>query len=451
MNTQSLASNFRGTIVLPNTESYEETRKLYNAMIDKRPTVIARCRDVADVTAAVKYGKEAGLDIAVRGGGHNGGGLGSVDSGLMIDLSLMRGIRVDPSARIVQAEGGSVLGDLDHATHLFGLATPAGIISTTGIGGLTLGGGLGHLTRKYGLTIDNLLSADVVLADGTFVTADADKNKDLFWALRGGGGNFGVVTSFTYRIHPVKNVFAGPTFWSFDQAEEILKFYREFLPQAPEDLNGFFAFLTVPPMAPFPPELQGKKAAAIVWCYTGSPEDMGEVFAPIKNVGMFGVQQIPYPALQTMFDLFYPPGLQWYWKADFVREISDEAVEKHIKNAGKLPTPLSTMHLYPIDGAASRVGKKDTPWAYRDGKWAEVIVGVDSNPANKVLIKDWATDYWTDLHPYSMGGAYVNFMMDEGQERIKATYGENYEQLSSLKDKYDPDNLFHVNQNIRPA
>ena len=454
LNPKNLIASLRGPVILPENEQYDETRKLYNAMIDKRPAVIARCRDVADVITAVKFGKEQALDIAVRGGGHNGGGLGSVNDGLMIDLSLMRGIRIDPFTRTAQVEGGIMLGDLDHAAHAFGLATPAGIISTTGVGGLTLGGGIGHLTRKFGLSIDNLLSADLVLADGSFVTANADQNNDLFWAIRGGGGNFGVVTSFTFRMHQVKNVIAGPTFWSFDQSADILKFYRDFLPSAPDDLNGFFAFLTVPPMAPFPQDLQGNKVAAVVWCYTGPKEEAEKVFAPVRKLGklgMYGIQEMPYTGLQSMFDVFYPPGHQWYWRADFVKEISDDAVEKHIENASKLPTGASTMHLYPIDGAAARVGQSETPWAYRDGKWAEVIVGVDPDPAKARLIRDWTVRYWEDLHPYSMGGAYVNFMMEEGQERVKATYRGNYNRLSALKRKYDPSNIFHVNQNINPA
>lgn len=438
----------------PESPEYHETRKLYNAMIDKKPSIIARCRDVADVIAAVKFGREQGLDIAIRGGGHNGGGLGSVDNGLMIDLSLMRGVRIDPKTRTAEVQAGCQLGDLDHATHPFGLAVPAGIISTTGVGGLTLGGGIGHLTRKYGLTIDNLLSIDMVLADNSFVTADADHNRDLFWAVRGGGGNFGVVTSFTFRLHPVSTVVAGPTFWPIDQGAEVLKWYREFLPTAPDQLNGFFAFLTVPPVAPFPEELRMKKVAAVVWCFLGSAEDAEKLLTPVHRVGklaMYGLQKMPYLAMQSMFDGLYPPGHQWYWRADFVKEISDEAVARHVANASKLPTPSSTMHLYPIDGAASRVGSSDSPWAYRDGKWAEVIVGVDPDPANAELIKNWTVSYWEDLHPYSMGGAYVNFMMDEGQERVQATYRENYPRLASLKQRYDPTNLFHVNQNIRPA
>ena len=449
-----LRSVLRGPVLLPDSPGYDETRKLYNAMIDKKPSVIARCNDVADVISAIKFGHENSLTVAVRGAGHNGGGLGSVDNGLMIDLSLMRGVRVDPETRTAQVAGGAQLGDVDHATHAFGLAVPAGIISTTGVGGLTLGGGIGHLSRKYGLTIDNLLSVDVVLADGSFVTASADKNKDLFWAVRGGGGNFGVVTSFTFRLHPVSTVVAGPTFWPIGDAAEVLKFYREFIVKAPQELNGFFGFLTVPNVPPFPEELRLKKVAAVVWCYLGSPQEAEKLLAPFRKVGkmaMYGLQSMPYPTLQTLFDGIYPPGHQWYWRADFVKEINDKAVELHVKNGNKLPTPGSTMHLYPIDGAASRGSNKDTPWAYRDGKWAEVIVGVDPDPAKAKIIKDWSISYWEDLHPYSMGGAYVNFMMDEGQERVQATYRDNYARLAQLKKKYDPNNFFHVNQNIKPA
>ena len=454
LNTQALRTALRGSIVTPENSEYDETRKLYNAMIDKKPAVIARCRDIADVIQAVKFGREQGLDIAIRGGGHNGGGLGSVDNGLMIDLSLMRGVRIDPVSRTGVASGGCQLGDYDHAAQAFGLATPAGIISTTGVGGLTLGGGIGHLTRKYGLTIDNLLSVDIVLADGSFVTANADSNQDLFWAVRGGGGNFGVVTSFTFMLHPVGAVVAGPTFWPIEQAEEVLKWYSGFIPEAPEELNGFFAFLSVPPGPPFPEDLWSKKMAAVVWCYLGSQEEADRLLAPAKKVGkmaLYGLQPMPFAALQTAFDGVYPPGHQWYWRADFVKDISDEAVERHARNGNAMPTPQSSMHLYPIDGAASRVGSDDTPWAYRDGKWAEVIVGVDPDPSRAKILRDWTVSYWEDLHPYSMGGAYVNFMMDEGHERVKATYGANYSRLAHIKQQYDPTNLFHVNQNIKPA
>lgn len=449
-----LRAALRGTVVVPTDPAYEGTRKLYNAMIDKRPAVIARCTDVADVIAAVKFGHEAGLDVAVRGGGHNGGGLGSVDNGLMIDLSPMRGVRVDPTARTAAAAGGCQWGDVDHATHVFGLATPAGVISTTGVGGLTLGGGLGHLTRKYGLTIDNLLSVDIVLADGTFVKASSEEHDDLFWAVRGGGGNFGVVTSFTFRLHPVDTVIAGPVLWPIDQAGEVLRFYREFIGKAPEDLNGFFAFLTVPPAPPFPEALHGKVMCGIVWCYLGSLQKAEQLLAPARKVGtpaLWGIHALPFPALQRAFDGLYPPGHQWYWRADFVKELGDEAIAQHVTYGSKPPTMQSSMHLYPIDGAASRVGKHETPWAFRDARWAETIIGVDPEPANAQRIRDWTVNYWEALHPFSMGGAYVNFMMDEGEDRVRSTYGANYKRLGSLKQKFDPQNFFHINQNVRPS
>ncbi|MCI4330349.1 MAG: FAD-binding oxidoreductase [Thermoplasmata archaeon] len=452
--SRQLRADLRGPVLTRDDPAYDETRKLYNAMINKRPAVIARCWDAADVVTALRFGREQNLDIAVRGGGHNGGGLGSVDDGLMIDLSLMRGVRVDPKSRTADVSGGCQLGDLDHAAGAFGLATPGGIISTTGVGGLTLGGGLGHLTRKYGLTIDNLTSVDIVLPDGTFVTADADEHPDLFWAVRGGGGNFGIVTNFRFRLHPVPSVIAGPTFWPIDQAEEVMAWYREFLPKAPEELNGFFGFLTVPPGPPFPPALHHQKVAAVVWCSLASAAQTERLLEAVHRVGtpsLHAVSPMPYPALNSMFDPLYPSGHQWYWRADFVKELSDEAIHQHVLHAQQLPTGQSTMHLYPIDGAASRVGARDTPWAYRHAQWAEVIVGVDPDPRNAARLRDWVVGYHEALHPYSMGGAYVNFMMDEGTERVRATYGENYDRLATLKRRFDPKNVFHVNQNVRPA
>jgi FAD/FMN-containing dehydrogenase len=421
-------------------------------MIDKRPRMIARCVDAGDVIAAVGYARDNGLELAVRCGAHNGGGLGSVDDGLVIDLSAMRGVRVDPERRTAEVLGGSLVGDVDHATHAFGLAAPFGIIGTTGVGGLTLGGGIGHLTRKLGLSIDSLISADVVLADGSFVTASEDQHDDLFWALRGGGGNFGVVTSFTFRLSPVNTIVGGPTLFAFERSAEILRWYREFLPNAPEDLNGFFAFLTVPPAPPFPEELHLKKVCGVVWCYAGPQEKADEAFRPVRELrpDLDGIGPMPVPVLQSMFDGLYPHGDQWYWRADFVKEISDDAVDAHVEQASRLPTWKSTMHLYPIDGAASRVGSDATPWAYRDARWAQVIVGVDPDPANASSLKQWTVDYFDALHPHSMGGAYVNFMMDEGQERVRATYGDNYERLAQIKRKYDPNNLFRINQNIQP-
>ncbi|MDM0056547.1 FAD-binding oxidoreductase [Variovorax fucosicus] len=448
-----LSSVLRGRIVQPGEPDYDTARKVYNAMIDRHPRLIVYCRDVADVMHCVNFAREQSMLLAVRGGGHNGGGLGTCDEGLVIDLSLLRGIRVDAAARTVRVEGGCTWGDVDHATHAFGMATPSGIIGTTGVGGLTLGGGLGHLTRKCGLSVDNLLEADVVLADGSLVRASAETNPDLLWALRGGGGNFGVVTSFLFKLHPVDTVVAGPTFWPLESAGEVMRWYRDFIVSAPEDLNGFFAFLTVPPVEPFPQALHGQAVCGVVWCYTGAPEDADAAFKPVREFGsplMHGVQPMPFPALQGAFDALYPPGHQWYWRADFVNELSDAAIAEHQRFGAKMPTPQSTMHLYPIDGAAHRVKSSDTPFSYRDATWAEVIVGVSPDPQDAATISSWTKGYWDALHPYSAGGAYVNMMMDEGDERIRASYRDNYPRLAKVKRQYDPNNLFRVNQNIRP-
>ena len=452
--TDTFQASLRGALIRPDNALYDESRKVYNAMIDKRPALIAQCADVADVIQAVNFARENGLTLAVRGGGHNGGGLGTCDDGLVIDLSRMNGVRVDPGTKTVRVEGGATWGKVDHATHAYGLAVPSGIISTTGVGGLTLGGGLGHLTRKYGLTIDNLLSVDMVLANGSLVTANAHEHPDLFWAVRGGGGNFGVVTSFLFQGHPVETIIGGPTLWELEQTPEVMRWYREFIVNAPEDLNGFFALMTVPPGPPFPEPLHLKKVCGVVWCYTGPAEEAEAVFKPIREFGppaLYGVHDMPFPALQSAFDGLYPPGHQWYWRADFVNELSDEAIAEHVKHAKTMPTMQCTMHLYPINGAAHRVGKDETAWSYRDATWGEVIVGVDPDPGNAAQVKDWCVDYWEAVHPYSAGGAYVNMMMDEGQERVRAAYRENYARLSEIKAKYDPTNLFHINQNIKPA
>ncbi len=452
MSFDELATSLRGELITPDSANYDDVRAIYNAMIDKKPAAFARCVDAADVQTCVNYARDNSIPLAVRGGGHNAGGLGLVDDGLVIDLSLMRGIRVDPGDSTVRVQGGCRWGDVDHAAHAYGLAVPAGIISTTGVGGLTLGGGLGHLTRKYGLTIDNLLEADVVLADGSMVVASADENADLFWALRGGGGNFGVVTSFLFRGNPVDTIFGGPTLWSLDRTEEIMKWYREFILQAPEELTGFFAFLTVPPGPPFPEHLHLQKMCGVVWCYSGDLSKAEELFAPVRELepDLYGVHDMPFPALNSAFDPVYPPGLQWYWRADFFTEISDESIVEHARWAKEMPTMHSTMHLYPIDGAAHRVDSEDTAWSYRDANWAGVIVGVDPDPANKDILREWTVGYWDSVHPSSSGGAYVNFMMEEGQERVQASYRGNYDRLAGIKAKFDPDNLFKVNQNIHP-
>jgi hypothetical protein len=450
----ALKSSLRGELVQPSDANYNEARKIYNAMHDKKPRLIAIVADVADVITAVKFARAEKILVAIQGGGHNAGGLGSVDDGLVIKLSRMNGIRVDLDARTVRVEGGCTWGDVDHATHAFGFAVPTGIISTTGVGGLTLGGGIGHLTRGCGLTIDNLLEADVVLADGRLVTASAKKNPDLFWALRGGGGNFGVVTSFLFRMHPVHTDYAGPTLYELSEAADVMKWYRTFIGKAPKELTGFFMFMTVPPGPPFPEHLHMKKMCGIAWCYSGPLKNAEKMFKPIrafKKPALDLVGPIPHPVWNSLFDALYPPGQNWYWKADFVKELSDAAIALHVKHGSDLPTWQSTMHLYPIDGVASKVKANATAWGHRDARWAEVIVGVDSDPKSKEKMIKWARDYWTALHPYNLPGAYVNFMMaDEGDDRIKATYRDNYKKLVAAKRKYDKDNLFKVNQNIKP-
>ena len=448
-------TGFRGRLIGPDDADYDEARAVYNAMIDKRPALIARCADADDVATAVGFARDRGLLLAVRGGGHNGAGLGTCDDGVVIDLSLIRDVEVDPGNRTVRVGGGCTWSEVDTATNAHGLATPSGIISTTGVGGLTLGGGLGHLTRKCGLTIDNLLEAELVLASGERVRASAGENPDLFWAIRGGGGNFGVVTSFTFRLHEVGTVIGGPTFWPVEQGAEILSAYREFLPSAPRELNGFFAFHTVPPGPPFPEEIHMRKVCGVVWCYVGAEQDAAAAMAPLMDAVpeplMHGVGAMPHPALQGAFDALYPKGEQWYWRADFVNEIPDEAVAIHQRFGEAMPTLKSTMHMYPIDGAAHDVGSTDTPWSYREANWGSVFAGVDPDPANVGAVRDWSVDYFEALHPYSAGGAYVNMMMDEGQDRVRASYRENYDRLARIKAQYDPENLFRVNQNIQPA
>lgn len=451
---EALEPGFRGDLTSRRDPAYAECRSIYNAMIDREPAVIASCANVADVMSAVRFARDHDLLTSIRGGGHNGAGLALCDGGLTIDLSRMRGIRVDSAGDTVRAEPGCVWGDVDHATHAFGRAVPSGIIGTTGVAGLTLGGGHGYLTRRYGLTIDSLLEADVVLADGSLVTASPDSHDDLFWALRGGGGNFGVVTSFLFRTQPVSAIHGGPMMWSMEDAEEILRWYRDWLPDAPEDMYGFFGFMMVPPVEPHPEEIHLQRVPVVVWCSTDTEhgaERIQEAVADLPKPVFSHIGEMPYPAIQSAFDGLYPPGLEWYWKGDFVREVSDDAVQVHLEHAAKLPTPHSTMHLYPVDGAPRKVDDDATAFAHRDATWSMVIAGVDPDPANRDGITRWARDYWSDLHPHTSGGAYVNFMMEEGDERVKATYRQNHQRLTEVKRRYDPDNRFRVNQNIPPA
>jgi FAD/FMN-containing dehydrogenase len=450
-----LPSSLSGAIT-PDSPDYEEARKLYNAMIDKRPAAILRCRTAREVAEAVNAARAQDMLLAIRGGGHNGPGLGSCDGGLVIDLSPMNQVEVDPEKRIVRAGGGCTQGEVDRVASAYGLAVPAGIVSSTGIGGLTLGGGHGYLTRKYGLTIDNLIEAEVVLADGSIVTASSAESPDLFWAIRGGGGNFGVVTRFTYRAHPVRDVFAGPIFYDVGQAAEIMRFYRDFLPTAPRELAPFFGMKKVPSTDPFPRELWGRPVAALIACFNGSEADGREAMAPVHEALpeplMDGMAMMPFVDWQAAFDGLLPKGLQWYWKGDFVNELTDAAIEEHVRFGSNTPSELSLMHLYPIDGAVSEVAPEATAWGAREATWSMVIAGIDPDPAKAEELKRWGRSYWQAVHAHNPhGGAYVNFLYeDEDDGRIEASYGPNYERLRQVKQRYDPSNLFRVNQNIKP-
>jgi FAD/FMN-containing dehydrogenase len=450
----ALRDSLRGEVLEPNDEGYDAARKVHNGMIDRRPRLIAQCVDSSDVAAAVRFGREHDLPLAVRGGGHSPAGFGVCDDGLVIDLSRMRGVRVDPGSGTVRVAGGAVWGDVDHATHPFGLAVPAGVISTTGVGGLTLGGGHGNLTRKYGLTIDNLLEADVVLADGRQVTASAEEHPDLFWAIRGGGGNFGVVASFLFQGQPVETVFAGLTAWGLDHATEVLQWYREFQPNAPDDLYAWIGLVRVPPAPTIPTEFHGRPVCVARWCCLGPAAAAERALTPALGLGpplLSEVGQVPFPKVQNEFDALAPAGIQGYWRAQFVSDLPDEAIATHLKFAGDVPTPLSAMRLFPVDGAAGRVAPEATAFSFREAKWSMIIDGLNPDPADAERLASWTKSYWEAVRPYSASAAYVNFLMDEGADRVKATYRDNYGRLQAIKGTYDPDNTFRLNQNIPPG
>jgi FAD/FMN-containing dehydrogenase len=455
---RAFGERFHGRLISPADEGYDEARSIWNGAIDRRPGLVARCADASDVRSAVRFAREHDLRISVRSGGHGVAGLALCDDGLVVDLSALKSVRVDEGNRLAEVDAGVNLGELDRATQAFGLAVPAGIVTHTGVAGLTLGGGIGWLTRKHGLSVDNLLGADVVTADGELVAASEHDHPDLFWGLRGGGGNFGVVTSFLFRCHPVGEhgmIIGGPVLYDIADVEDLFRWYRELLPALPEEVSGWIGVTVIPSGPPFPEHLWGRKAGIIVWSYTGPHAKADEVLAPIRSFGnplLVGLQPMPFSVLQTAFDALMPTGLQWYWKVDFFEEITDDAIAVHRRYGETIPTPLSTMHMYPISGAAARVPEDATAFAYRNGGWTGVIAGIDPDPANLAAVRSWAQQYWQELHASSAGGGYVNMMMeDEGEERIKAAYRGNYDRLSQIKKRYDPTNLFHINQNIPPA
>jgi FAD/FMN-containing dehydrogenase len=450
---EDLRGLIRGTVIASDDEGYDVARAVYNAMIDRKPAVVVRASNAGDVMAAVNFARENGVDLAVRGGGHSVPGFGTCDGGVVIDLSGMRGVRVDPANNTARAEGGATWGDFNAATYPFGLATTGGIISTTGVAGLTLGGGIGYLTRGFGLSCDNLISADVVTADGRFVVASDRENADLFWALRGGGGNFGAVTSLEFQLHPVKDIYGGPMFFELSEVENVLRFFREYIADAPEEMGVFPAFQIAPPLPFIPEDRHGDTFIALVACWAG-PLEQGESalkpFHDLAPVVAEFVGPMPYPALNSAFDALVPPGLQHYWKASFVKELNDDAIAAHLTHGPDVPAVNSTMHIYPINGAAHRVAADATAFAYRDANFATVIAGMWPDPGQNDANIKWVRDYYDAIAPHSEEGGYINFMAGDDQDRIKANYKGNFERLVDIKRKVDPDNLFHLNQNIKP-
>jgi FAD/FMN-containing dehydrogenase len=450
---EDLRGRTRGPVLTSSDEGYEEARKVRNGMIDKHPRVIVQCMNAGDVMAAVGFASTNGLDIAVRGGAHSVPGFGTCDDGVVADLSGIRNVRVDPMAQTARAGGGATWGDLDAATHAFGLATTGGIISTTGIGGLTLGGGIGYLARGLGLSCDNLISADVVTADGRFLIASDKENEDLFWALRGGGGNFGVVTAMEFRLAPVSQVYGGPMFFEMSDAAAVLGGFQEVLRDAPLELGGFPGFQIAPPLPFIPEDRHGDNFVIVVGCWSGSMDRGEREIARLRNLAPVVAEMVgpmPYPALNSAFDALYPPGLQHYWKANFIKELTDEAIQTHIEHASKLPAVTSTVHFYPIDGACHQVPPGANAFAYRDATFANVIAGMWPDPAENEANIAWVRDYYDAVAPLSEPGGYVNFMAEDDQGRIADNYKQNYERLVEVKRKYDPGNLFHLNQNIAP-
>ena len=449
-----LREQVRGQLVTAADDGYDEARKVYNAMIDKRPEAVLRPANPGEVMAGVRFAAEHGLPVAVRGGAHSVPGFGTGDGALVLDLSTQRGVRVDPVHRTARVEGGATWGDLNAATYAFGLATTGGIISTTGVGGLTLGGGIGYLARALGLSCDNLVSADVVTADGTMHVVSEDSEPDLFWAIRGGGGNFGVVTSFEFALSPVKDIYGGPMFFELDKATEILQTYRSYIQEAPEQLGVFPAFQIAPPLPFIPENRHGEPFIAVVSCWNGSPEEGEKALEPFRDVATPVAEMVgmmPYPALNGAFDALVPPGLQHYWKANFVTELTDAAIEAHLVHGPKLPTVNSTVHIYSINGACHRVAPDATAFAYRDATFATVIAGMWPDPADNEANTAWVKDYYAATAPLSEEGGYVGFMAGDDQSRIRANYKGNYDRLATVKRTYDPDNLFRLNQNIQPA
>ena len=435
---------FRGAVIQDGDADYESARRIWNASIDKRPGLIVRCSGLADVITAVRFARDHGLLVAIRGGGHNVGGRSLCDGGVVIDLSRMKGIHVDPATRRALVQPGVLLGELDRETHVFGLAVPTGVVSKTGVAGLTLGGGVGWLARKYGLTCDNVLSFELVTAEGEVLRATADEHSDLFWALRGGGGNFGVVTSFEYRLHPVSQVLGGLIIHPRDQATDLLKFYRSFTTSAPDELAAYAALMHTP---------DGLPVVAIAACYSGALAEGERLLAPLRSFGtpiVDAVQPMPFPVMQTLFDAAVPDGNQNYWKSTFLRDLSDEAIQVIVGYANRATSPMTAVLVEQYGGAASRVAKGDTAFAQRHGEYDLGILTQWANPAESTRHIEWTRDFADAMVPFRSGDYLLNFLGDETEDTIKASFGSNYARLVEVKRKYDPANFFRVNQNVKP-
>jgi FAD/FMN-containing dehydrogenase len=450
---ERLQGKLSGDVIGPDDDRYDDARRVYNAMIDRRPAAVVRPAAADDVATAVRAAADEGLAVAVRGGGHSVPGFGTADDAVVIDLSAMRRVDVDPATRTAHAQGGATWGDFNEATGAHGLATTGGILSTTGVGGLTLGGGIGYLARGVGLSCDNLVAAEVATADGRIVRASDDENADLFWALRGGSGNFGVVTSFGFRLHPVAMIYGGPMFFELEDAAAILRFYREFIADAPEELGMFPAFQIAPPLPFLPEERHGQTFLAVVACWAG-PLEMGEgILKPLHDVAPVvaeHVGEMPYAALNSAFDALHPPGLRHYWKTSFATDLTDEAIEANLTHGPDVPVVNSTVHIYSINGAVQRVAPDATAFAYRDATFATVIAGMWPDPTDDDANIEWVRGYYEAIAPYSQEGGYINFMSADDQDKIRASYRQNYDRLVEVKRAWDPGNVFRVNQNIAP-
>jgi FAD/FMN-containing dehydrogenase len=441
-----LQARLHGELLLPGGDRYEETRKVWNGMIDKRPALIARCAGAADVLATVTFAREHNLLVSVRGGGHSIAGKAVCHGGLMIDLARMRGVQVDPVTRTARVEGGATLGDLDRATQAFGLATTAGVVTHTGVAGLTLGGGVGRLAHKYGLACDNLLSVELITAEGRVLRVSATENPDLFWGVRGGGGNFGIVTAFEFRLHPVgPGVLGGAVLYPRAKARAALQFYYEYSQSAPDELSADAFLLTLP---------DGEQAFAIDVCYIGPLAQGERVLRPLRQFGSPLADQIgpiAYTKLQASGDVFFPPGLHYYYKSHFMEEISAEAIEALVNHFATVPSPRSVVALQQYGGAVSRVGQADTAFGHRGAQYNLIPASVWTDPTDSARHLSWVREAWDLMRPFATGGVYVNNLAEEGEEQVRAAYGPHYDRLVALKKTYDPRNFFRLNANITPT